>query len=389
MKMIRESIKQSINRKKMLGGFDAVRQTRKMVMLLAVLLMAGCMFCFAGCGSDESSGNAGSGTGPAVSANGDPAGTVLSETDTELTVVDQAGREVTVKKDPQSIALCYRVVIRFLLSLDQGDKIIGIGKTEPFLEQLQPSLADCADVGKGVADIEALAELEPDLFIHKASDVQTLDAVSEIGIPSVGIEVETPEDMVVALDLLGKVCGAEEKAAELIDYYNGQIEASEELVSQLGDGDKPTAIVMGTSIGKVADGSMLQGEMLERAGAVNCAADLKATELWPTAGTEQIFAWDPDYIFITNSESAVYTAEDILKDPAWSDMTAVREKHVYEMPAEADSWEFPGVVSTLGIDYMMHEMHPQLLDEKTLQEHVDALYQLCYGRTFERDELGY
>ncbi|MBQ9014659.1 MAG: ABC transporter substrate-binding protein [Firmicutes bacterium] len=384
-----ESIKQSINREKMLGGSGLSRRTRIMTALLAALLLTGCLICFAGCGAGGG-GSAGPDPGsPAVSENGDPAGTVVSETKEELTVVDQAGREVTVKKDPQSIALCYRVVIRFLLSLDQGDKIKGIGKSEPFLEQLQPSLADCADVGKGVADIEALAQLGPDLFVHKASDVQTLEAVSEIGIPSVGIEVETPEDMVCALDLLGKVCGAEDKAAELIDYYNGQIRASEDLVSQIDDADKPTAIVMGTSIGKVADGSMLQGEMLERAGAVNCAADLKATELWPTAGTEQIFAWDPDYIFITNSESAVYTAEDLLQDPAWSELTAVREKHIYEMPAEADSWEFPGVVSTLGIDYMMHIMHPQLLDEETLKQHVDALYQLCYGRTFERDELGY
>ena len=36
-----------------------------------------------------------------VSENGDPAGTVLAETDTELTIVDQTGREVKVKKDPE------------------------------------------------------------------------------------------------------------------------------------------------------------------------------------------------------------------------------------------------------------------------------------------------
>ena len=347
------------------------------IALLLVLAMAVCLL--AGCG-------AGGGVDAQKAAQ---AGNVVSETDAELTVIDQAGREVTVKKDPQSIALCYRVVIRFLLSLDQGEKIKGIGKSEPFLEELQPSLADCADVGKGVADIEALAQLKPDLFIHKASDVQTLDAVEEIGIPAVGIEVETPEDMVTALDLLGKVCGAEEKAAELIEYYDARIKDSEELTAKIDEAKRPSAIVMGTSIGKVADGSMLQGRMLELAGAVNCAADLKATELWPTAGTEQIFAWDPDYIFITNSESAVYSAEDILQDPAWSDLKAVRNKHVYEMPAEADSWEFPGVVSTLGIDYMMHMMHPQLLDEQTLQEHVDAFYDLSYGRTFSREELGY
>ena len=134
---------------------------------------------------------------------------------------------------------------------------------------------------------------------------------------------------------------------------------------------------------------MLQGLMLEKAGAVNCAAEMEQTELWPTAGVEQIFAWDPEYIFITNSESAVYGVEDLLQDPAWQEVKAVKNKNVYMMPAEQDSWEFPGVVSTLGIDYMMHVMHPKLLDEQTLEDHVDAFYELSYGRTFTRDELGY
>ena len=96
----------------------------------------------------------------------EPAGTILEETETDLTIVDQAGRIVTVPKEYDSVALCYRVVIRFLLSLDQGEKIKGIGKTEDFLEVLEPGLAECVDVGKGVADIEALAELKPDIFFH-------------------------------------------------------------------------------------------------------------------------------------------------------------------------------------------------------------------------------
>lgn len=356
---------------------------------LLILLLMTMVICLSGCGgSSGDAGNAGD-REARQSEYAKSAGTVTDESEDSLTIIDQAGREVTVKKEPESIALCYRVVIRFLLSLDQGDKIKGIGKSEPFLEELQPSLADCADVGKGVADLEALAELSPDLFIHKASDVKTLDAVQGIGIPSIGIEVETPEDMIRALDLLGKVCGAREKARDLMDYYEAQIREAEELISQIDDADKPRAIVMGSSIGKVADGSMLQGLMLEQAGAVNCAADLDATELWPTAGAEQILAWNPDYIFITNSESAVYTAQDILKDPAWSEVSAVKHKNVYEMPAQADSWEFPGVVSTLGIDYMIHVMHPRLLDEGTLEDKVDAFYDLSYGRTFPREELGY
>ena len=335
-------------------------------------------FCMGGCtaGSD----NAGSSGGAAP-------GTIVSETDSELTVVDQAGREVTVSKDIQSIALCYRVVIRFLLNLGQGDKITGIGKSEPFLEELQPSLKECADVGKGVADIEALAALEPDLFIHKASDVETLEAVSKIGIPSVGIEVETPEDMLVAVKLLGIVCGVESKADELAAYYEKAVGGLGELAASIPDQDKKTAIVMGSSIGKVADGSMLQGRMLETAGAINSASDLKATELWPTAGTEQIFSWDPDYIFITGGAS--YTAEDIYSDDSWSELKAVRDRHVYVMPAKEDSWEFPGIVSVLGIEYMMNTMYKDLLPDDKLDSDVQEFYEMAYGRTYSRSQLGY
>lgn len=330
-----------------------------------------------------------SGSGGNSAGSGSEPGTVISETDTELTVVDQAGREVTVVRDPGSIALCYRVVIRFLINLDMGDRITGIGKSEPFLEEVQPSLRDCTDVGKGVADIEALAELKPDLFIHKASDVETLEAVQKIGIPAIGIDVETPEDMMTALDILGKVCGAEQKAQELAEYYRSSIENSQKLADSISEGDRKTAIVMGSSIGKVADGSMLQGKMLETAGAVNCAADLKATELWPNAGTEQIFSWDPDYIFITGSEGAVYTVDDIYSDPAWTELKAVKDRHVVMIPAERDSWEFPGVISALGIDYMMSVMYPDLMSESELDGNVRAFYQLAYGREYTKEELGY
>lgn len=353
-----------------------MKKTAVIVFALIVLTFS----LFAGCSKTP---------GDSTGKGSEAGGTVVSETDTELTVVDQAGREVTVVKDPESIALCYRVVIRFLINLDCGDKITGIGKSEPFLEEIQPSLKECTDVGKGVADIEALAELKPDLFIHKASDIETLEAVQKIGIPAIGIDVETPEDMVIALDLLGKVCGAEQKSQELIDYYQNSIERSCELADSISDEDRVTAIVMGSSIGKVADGSMLQGKMLETAGAVNCAADLKATELWPTAGTEQIFSWDPDFIFVTGSDSAVYSPEDLYNDPAWSELKAVKNKHIFVIPAQRDSWEFPGVISTLGIDYMMRMMYPELISDEQLDENVRDFYELAYGRSFSREELGY
>lgn len=314
-------------------------------------------------------------------------GTIISETDTEICIVDQAGREVVVSKYPDSIALCYRVVIRFLIALEIGDRITGIGKTEEFLEDIQPSLRDCADVGQGVADIEALAELGPDIFIHKASDVETLEAVEKIGIPSIGIDVETPEDMLTAIKIMGAVCGKTERAEALAGFYENELESLAELTSDITE--KKTAIVMGSSIGKIADGSMLQGQMIERAGGINCAAEISGTELWPTAGTEQIFTWNPDYIFISNSQNARYSADNIYSDNAWSELTAVKDKNICLIPSQSDSWEFPGVISLLGIEYMIHVMYPEKLSEEELEKRVDSLYEFMYGKHFDRSYLGY
>ena len=316
-------------------------------------------------------------------------GTVIEETDEFITVVDQAGREVTAPKDIQSIALCYRVVIRFLLSLDQGEKIKGIGKPEEFLYELEPNLKNCVDVGKGVADIEALAELNPDIFFHKSGDIKTLDAVERIGIPAVGINIETPDDMKQALFIIGKFCGEDEKADKLINYYDNKLKEFKKLTESIDENEVKTAIMMGSSLGSVADGTMLQSKMIEAAGGVNPAKSIKAMELWPVAGIEQIFKWDPDFIFITNSDRATYTPEVLLSDKDWKSLTAVKNKNIYVMPAENDSWEFPGIVSLLGMEYMMKMMYPELISEEKLDKDVNELYKLCYSKKFSKDELGY
>jgi iron complex transport system substrate-binding protein len=342
------------------------------LMLVFVLLVTG----WTGCGTSEQKESL------------EP-GTILSETKESVEIVDMAGRDVTVAKDAKKYAFVYRVVARFLISLGKGNQIVGEGKPEDFLTLISPNLANVPSIGQGVVDMEALAKVSPDVFFHKANDVQTLDAVEKLGIPAVGLSFETQDEMLTSLKILGVVCGEEKKADALIAYYNKQIADQKNRISQLSDNEKKTAIMMGTTIGKVADGSMLQSKMIESAGAVNPAKNVEATELWPTVGVEEIFQWNPDYIFITNSQSATYTVEDLLSDPAWSAMKAVKNKHIFVMPATEDSWEFPGVVSVLGIDYMMRTMYPDLMTDKELTSRVNRFYELSYGIHLTRAQLGY
>ena len=59
------------------------------------------------------------------------------------------------------------------------------------------------------------------------------------------------------------------------------------------------------------------------------------------------------------------------------------------MPAEYDSWEFPGIVSILGTEYIMKVMYPDLITDEQLERDTDELYELAYGKIFTREELGY
>lgn len=329
------------------------------------------------------------GCAPAEPASGEPPGTIIAQTEETMTIVDMAGRPVTVPRDVESCAFVYRVIARFLISLDAGDKIVGAGKPEDFLLRVQPSLGQVPSVGQGVVDLESLAEASPDVFFHKSGDSKTLNAVEKLGIPAIGLQFETPEDMLTALDILGKVCGARDKADELAAYYRNKTDDQTDRIRDIPDGERKTAIMMGTTIGKVADGGMLQGYMIEAAGGRNLARNIETAETWPTVGVEEIFAWNPDYIFITNSQDAVYTPEDLMADPAWAALDAVRAGHIYIMPAPDDSWEFPGIVSLLGIDYMMMVMYPDRMGLDDLQKSTMEFYRLSYGYPFTLEELGF
>ncbi|NLM20910.1 MAG: ABC transporter substrate-binding protein, partial [Peptococcaceae bacterium] len=235
---------------------------------------------------------------PADTADGNQAET--------FTITDQAGRTVEIPNNVESVAMTWGPAANFVLALGKGDIISAFNYSGEFAAKVSPNLANVSSVGKGKPDMEALAKLKPDVFIHKANDTATLEAVQDLGIPAVGIYSETQDDLLVATELVGKVLGAEEQATKLINFYNEKINFAADLVKDIPADERKTVIVMGSEIGKVANGTMLQSFLIETAGGINLAKDIVSEETWPTVGTEQIFSWDPDYIFCVNSSQATY-----------------------------------------------------------------------------------
>ena len=303
-----------------------------------------------------------------------------------VTVTDAAGREVTLEQPVESILTVYGV--KYVLALGLGDKLVN-GSKRPFELAVCPGLADGVTFGSDQMNAETIASINPDVFIHKSSATKLMDALAELDINSIGIYMETPEEVVSTIELLGKALGAEERAAELVAYYQDLMAVGGKLTADIAQADKHTAILMGNSIGKVAPKTMLQSIMIEAAGGVNMAAGVEGEGAWPIVGVEQIFGWDPEFIFIMNSTSREYDAESLMADPAWAELTAVKNGNVYVVPSDLDSWEYPGMQSALGTIWMVSKMYPELLSDEELTGYVDSFYDFVYGVHFTREELNY
>ncbi len=315
--------------------------------------------------------------------------TTQTENKNTRTVVDQAGRKVKIPKEVNSTAFAYGVATSFLIALGVGDKVVAANYGMVFYTDACPELKDAGTIGRYDVDLEALAKCNPDVLIHKAADKETIEAVESLGIPVVGIAPESMDDILDTITLLGEVFGKQERAKELVDYYKSKIEFAQNLVKDIPQDERKTAILMGSEIGRVAGGDMLQSYLIETAGGINCAKEITNNQTWMNVGTEKVFKWNPEYIFCTNSASAEYSIDDIMKDSSWQGMTAVKDKHIIVVPSNMDSWEFPGMSSLLGVLWMLSQMYPERYSEQDFLKEVDSFYQMVYGKTFDREYLGY
>ena len=163
-----------------------------------------------------------------------------------ITVTDQAGREVTLEAPAEKIVSCYYLVTASLLTLGQKDKIVGIemkANSRELYKLCAPDLLDLPGVGSGKeTNIEAIAALEPDLVLLPSKQVEAADALAGLGIPTAVVEPETYEAFNELLVMLGRLCGCEQEAEDLIAYYAGVVQRVTALTA---DAEKPAVYLAG------------------------------------------------------------------------------------------------------------------------------------------------
>ena len=310
-----------------------------------------------------------------------------------LTIVDYAGRTVLINGTIESVASNYPIATEAILFLGGEEKLSGADSScigDSVITSLYPNLLSITDLGyPWSTNIEAIVALGPSVFVASGTSEETADELTALGVPTVCLSFETPEDFNYALTVIGKLLGKEDEAESAVQYYSDMTELVSETTQDLEDADKPS--VMFISYGsqkkytlKTPGQGMLQNNLIEMSGGNSVSADQASG--WNEISMEQVALWDPDIIIVTSYASNVSTTDlknQIMTDDTWNVTTAKLEGKVYAFAEDWDAWDSPTPKWILGLCWLGKFIQPELFASLDLQETADDFYQTFYDITYE------
>ena len=312
-------------------------------------------------------------------------------TTSENTIIDGSGAVLAIPENntKTTIASVYAVSVPFIVALGLSDRVVAINVKSKFWTDNVAALAKADTAGRGIVDLEKLAQLSPNVLIHRSNDPETVEAVSSLNIDVLCITVENLEDIKNTLTIMGQYFGVSDRALEVSEWMNTKFAYIDSIVASIPENERVSALVMGGELGRVAGGDMLQSWMIEKAGGICVADGIEADHNWADVGVETIFQWNPDFLFCTSSTALEYSVDGLYEDSSWSALEAVKTAHVSRIPSTFDAWDMPGISCVLGTMYMLRQMYPSYFSAEELQTQIDEYYSFMFGKTFDADYLGY
>ena len=370
---------------------------KRIIPILILLSMLLALFC--GCGSKaQESQSAGSET-----VAEEPA-----EPETQ-TVTDTMGRTVTLAKDVNRIIAVPWPWSSFVFAVDgSADKISTMSATalasykNCMFQILAPGLADSdtdfiddknKDGGSfGTLNVEELIQVNPDVVIIYKRDAETMLPILETaGIPTLVFDFGGLKEVQDGLRILGQILGddAAERADQIISWHEQTQALLDEKLKDVAEEEKPTALILNSNTLTLYD-SEFSNNMLLTAGARLATVDGDGN---PTTAKEvnfeQILAWDPDYIFLTNffdgKPDDIYN--NLMADQNWSQLKAVQNHHVYKIPMGLYRWSPPSTEAHLLLTWEAKIFHPELMQDVSLTDMTKDFYATLFDYDLTDENL--
>ncbi len=295
-----------------------------------------------------------------------------------VTVTDQAGREVTIEKEPSSIVSGYYISSSLLIALGLKDKVVGIeakADKRPIYKLAAPELTELPNVGTAKEfNLETCAALSPDLVILPMKLKDAAQSLTDLGITVLLVNPESQDLLTEMINTIATATNTNSEATKLLAYIYSQ----KDMLTSALSGVEPESVYLAgnSSFLSTAGPSMYQSSIIELAGGKN-AADSITDTYWAEISYEQLLAWDPSYIIIASD--AEYTVDDVMNDPNLAECTAVKNSHVYAIPGDMEALDSPVPAGILASVWLAGILHPDQVSADTYTTEITNYYETFYG----------
>ncbi|MEW6227756.1 MAG: cobalamin-binding protein [Bacillota bacterium] len=265
-----------------------------------------------------------------------------------MTVIDDLGREVVLRRTPGKIVSIAPSNTEILFALGLGDKVVGVTDSCDYPEAAKSK----PKVGSVELDYEKIVEIAPDLVVAVGSlQRQAIDRLSELGVCVLAVDPKTVDGVLAAVTLIGKATGAEDRAAMLVAELSRRIEAVRSKVSSIGASARPRVFVeiWNEPLMTAGPGTFVD-ELISAAGGENIAHDARGA--WPQFSAEAVIERDPEVVILTGFNKA-----EALARPAWQGISAYGSGRVHEL--HPDLLVRPGPRLVQGLEELAKLLHPE------------------------------
>ena len=251
---------------------------------------------------------------------------VASSVDSAFTVVDDAGRTVSLPHAATRVVSLAPSITELLFAIGAGDHVVG----RTTWCKYPPAAIRVPVVGDGLnPSVEAIAARQPDLVVLYRSALTEAAArrLADLGVPALMLQHDRLEDLGRTARLLGRLTGraaAGDSLAQVLDSVLAQA-APPRAVSR-----PRLAFVVWDDPPMVIGGGSYLDQIAGLAGADNVFHDLGSASA--TVGLETIAARDPDWV-ATLTDSSQHEPPWATR-PAWRVIRAVREHRFLALPAD-------------------------------------------------------
>jgi iron complex transport system substrate-binding protein len=290
----------------------------------------------------------------------------------QKTVIDQAGRRITVQQPFTRIISLYGAHTENLFALGCGPKVIGVGRHETF-----PPAALKKDSFSYHEDLERFLAARPDLVLVRPmidrGYPELIQGLERLGVTVVSLQPRTVKDMFLYWRILGRLTGTATRAETMVSDFTSCLKGFHDLNSRIRDPQKVYFEAIHSKMKTFAPDSMAIFT-LTSAGGINVARDAR------TIRETNIAAYGKERILSHAREIDVYLAQKgpmnqvdratIRNEPGFQSIKAVRRNRIHILPEGVVSR--PTMRLLKGIVSIGRILYPHLYTQE-LTAHIDDL----------------